>query len=222
MWMCLSSFSCSFFYFFSSISFYISQGFLNTCVYVYGNRTMMKWLETNLFCLHLLTGKSRGRLSSNVRGSVDAHVESGLGHGGGGADARPNEDSTTETDDDLDDDTEWLQGSHSLSAPRGVRAGQKAFDDMSDVTEDTANAQVINVLVQTTRSSTGTAGTGGTNGNTTGASGSGSDLGSRKSLGSLHSVKSILIGEKNSKNITKKNAGYYPDMDSEKFVRFGT
>jgi hypothetical protein len=198
-----------------SVSYQCAQGFLNTCVYVYGNRTMMKWLETNLLCLRL-TGRSRSRLSSNHRASVEAQLESGQG-GKDAPEPRPNEDSTTETEDDLDDDSEWLQGSHSMSAPKGVRA--KAFaDNLSDITEDTANTQVINVLVQTTRSSTGTAGT---NGTTSGASG-GSDLGSRKSLGSLHSVKSILIGEKNSKNITKKNSGYYPDMDSEKFVRFGT
>lgn len=47
---------------------------------------------------------------------------------------------------------------------------------------------------------------------------------SRKSLASLHSVKSILIGEKNSKNIdvkSKRFSGFFPDLDSEKFVRFG-
>lgn len=55
------------------------------------------------------------------------------------------------------------------------------------------------------------------------SSSTGSNL-SRKSLASLHSTKSILIGEKNHKNIdvkSKKFSGFFPDMDNEKFVRFG-
>lgn len=64
-----------------------SQGFLNTCVYVYSNRTMMKWLQNNVFCLRL-TGKAPrfslngGRRSGGGGGeinreSIDRNVESG-------------------------------------------------------------------------------------------------------------------------------------------------
>jgi hypothetical protein len=179
---------------------------------------MMRWLKSNL-CLLRLTGRSPSRLSKD-RMSIDRRVESGYegnGHAANGvsAEAISGPQSTTDSEaDDLDDDTEWLRSNPSMSAAKGVRraTGGDGADGEDGITEgegdEETGDQVVNVLVS------------GSHGASLGGTGSDQSI-SRKSLSSLHSVKSILIGEKNSKNITKKNSGHYPDVDSEKFVRFG-
>jgi hypothetical protein len=185
--------------------FHYVQGFLNVCVYVYSNRTMMRWLKNNL-CFLRLAGRNISRMSaSNTRSSIDQKVENGFAVDGAAKGA--NEDSVTESElDELEDDTQWLAAATSFSA----RPGVKRTNTGGGAAADEEN-QVVNVLVAQ-----------GGGGNRI-SDNQGSDLSiSRKSVASLQSVRSILIGDKSSKNLTKKNAGYYPDMDSEKFVRFGT
>lgn len=184
------------------------QGFLNTCVYVYSNRTMMKWLRGNLICVRIiLRPRFISHTTPSTRLSIDKHVESGFRTEGQNnthtdADADANADagsgsaqnSTTDSElDDLEDDTEWLRSAN-FTLPRSHTRPTDADPN-----------QVLNVLVQ-----------GRGEGNT-------EDSLSSKSLGG--SRKSILIGEKNIKNIDSKSkrnsAHYYPDVDSEKFVRFG-
>lgn len=176
----------------------------------------MRWLKTNLCCLRL-TGRLISRPSNRL--SLDRTVENGFTANGlhkESPESRGVEGSATESElDDLEDDSEWLAAATSFSAPRGVRRNPNTDLEDGQVSQDTrleyAN-HVVNVLI--------------TGADRTGGEGSenntGSDVSnSRRSVVSLQSARSILIGERSSKNITKKKAGYYPDVDSEKFVRFG-
>ena len=168
----------------------------------------MRWLKTNLCCLRL-TGRLISRPSNRL--SLDRTVENGFT-----ADGLHKESATESELDDLEDDSEWLAAATSFSAPRGVRRNPNTDLEDGQVSQDTrledAN-HVVNVLITGTERTDGR----GSDNNT------GSDVSnSRRSVVSLQSARSILIGERSSKNITKKKAGYYPDVDSEKFVRFGT
>lgn len=189
---------------------------MNTCVYVYSNRTMMRWLKANL-CILRLTGRHEHPSNTRISDNNNNNNSHGQHQAEADAGARPNVESTTDSElDDLDDDSQWLSSNPSLSAPKGVRRlassttapGEEEEVEQEGEGYDEESGQVVNVLVAQQEQGQG---------------GAGSDSSiNRKSLGSLHSVKSILIGEKNAKNITKKKTGYFTDVDSEKFVRFGT
>ena len=186
---------------------FFPQGFLNTCVYVYSNRTMMKWLRSNLVCVRFTRPRFISTSTTGPRHSIDRHVENGWRGEGGEAAGEGEEkapESTTDSEvDDLDDDTEWL------STPS--KPARKTFQP----TEGSAEAeredphQVVNVLV-TTRAE---------------GENSYSSKSQNSAMSSNTNRKSILIPEKSVKNIDSKSkrnsAHYYPDVDSEKFVRFG-
>jgi hypothetical protein len=201
------------------------QGFLNTCVYVYSNRTMMKWLRSNLICLRIV---KRPRFLSHTSPSrplsIDKHVESGYENED--VPEHKAQDSTTDSElDDLEDDTEWLASALSFSTPRNPRANNPNNSNNNNNNDNNSNnsssavtdpeEQTINVLLQNN-----------TNANSEHSQGSHSHS-SRSTMSSNPNTnrKSILIGEKHVKNIESKSkrnsAHYYPDVDSEKFVRFG-
>jgi hypothetical protein len=169
-------------------------------VYVYSNRVMMNWLSKNLLCLTLLRGANSGP-SKDLRGSnIDNKVESG----GGIQTKQPSPGdpgvgpaSATDSEiDDLDDDESWLASANSFSG-KGL---PKLKHDPTDIEEQLG---VVNVLVENAGFSSNT----------------------QDSLQSVAncSTKSILISERSAKNISAKFKNFgYPDVDSEKFVRFGT
>jgi hypothetical protein len=174
---------------------------------------MMNWLLNNVFCLACVYGRNHSVHKSLF--SIDKHVESGYdveasdppgncsSFGGASGGASGSASNASESDlDDLEDDSEWLASASSFS---DVSSKTRNTVDGASISED----QVINVLVKD-------------------ASREGSDSSnshSRKSMSSVMSTKSILIGESSNKNIDAKNkrgSRFYPDVDSEKFVRFGT
>eukprot|EP01032_Pedospumella_encystans_P022168 gene22168-25124_t len=200
-----------------------SQGFLNTCVYVYSNRTMMKWLRSNLICVRFTRPRFLSTNSTAARGiSIDKHVENGWrgeSKGGNGGEEHKrsgselgsinegdeNANEGDDEDDDFYDDTQWLP------SPKASFSGDTARASRTTDVEDPN--QVLNVLVQTRPD---------------GSSVNSDNSHSSKSANSMLSTgtrKSILIPEKSVKNIDAKSkrnsAHYYPDVDSEKFVRFG-
>jgi len=201
---CLYVFSNGFSYF---SHMYCSQGFLNTCVYVYSNRTMMKWLRSNLVCVRFTRPRFISSSTTGPRHSIDRHVENGWR--GEGTDTAEGEEkapeSTTDSElDDLDDDTEWL------STPSKPARKTLPVEGTTEVEAEDPH-QVVNVLV-TTR----------VEGENSYSSKSQSQ---NSAMSSNTNRKSILIPEKSAKNIDSKSkrnsAHYYPDVDSEKFVRFG-
>ncbi|KAJ1412430.1 hypothetical protein B484DRAFT_176297 [Ochromonadaceae sp. CCMP2298] len=175
-----------------------SQGFLNSLVYVYTNPTMMDWLWGNCVILRL-TRRDRDISSEKPQAGVESPEYAGSPSSGGAHSGNPagveagtgTEGPQYESDED---EAIWIRDG-GLRAERAER-GAREF--------------VVNALMHT----------GGT-----GAANRSASVNSLTS--STHSSRSIMIGEQSQKAIdvkAKKGAGgvrYYPDVDSEKFVRFG-